>query len=378
MGERTGGCTQVNLCQLRYHLASNNLGAGDLSSRLQDIRKGDWRRVRDSGAAASDLCQITGVRFMRRQNIYIIATLLVSILLLGCAAADPSLKPPTDSSPLAGDADNQGTPEKETQDTPAPAATVVPRSAPTARRMAEFTMSSTSGRAPLTVQFTNQSDIADSFHWDFGDRSTATTRTKGEVVSHRYTEAGEHTVTLTATRKGDPPEVITTTMTVTVEPGPVDFIDLQPRAVTLRAGQRQEFTATAFDRFENHIPNDEAGLAYEIVEGPLGGLYQNRKNTALYNGNDPGEVVVMVTTGPGGVSTTSMITVVAIKARTVSAGDRDHTTGETHHHHRRSVVRCGSIPQLAHMIASPTLQATTLGQRAGVGTPRRNRIGHQI
>ncbi len=59
---------------------------------------------------------------------------------------------------------------------------------------AAFTASATSGNAPLSVTFTNQSTGATSFQWTFGDgtQSTATNPTK------IYTQGGTYTVALTA------------------------------------------------------------------------------------------------------------------------------------------------------------------------------------
>ena len=61
---------------------------------------------------------------------------------------------------------------------------------------ASFTASTTSGTAPLPVQFTDTSSGAPTaWAWDFGDGSTAT----GATASHTYTEPGSHTITLTVT-----------------------------------------------------------------------------------------------------------------------------------------------------------------------------------
>ncbi len=64
---------------------------------------------------------------------------------------------------------------------------------------ANFTASPTSGCAPLTVTFTDQStgDI-DSWSWDFGDGSTSTEQNP----THQYTSAGTYTVKLTVTGPG--------------------------------------------------------------------------------------------------------------------------------------------------------------------------------
>ena len=65
--------------------------------------------------------------------------------------------------------------------------------------LAEFTADVTSGTAPLTVQFTNQStgDIS-SYSWDFGDGGASTQQNP----AHAYDSAGAFTVSLTATGPG--------------------------------------------------------------------------------------------------------------------------------------------------------------------------------
>jgi PKD repeat protein len=60
--------------------------------------------------------------------------------------------------------------------------------------VASFSVSTASGKAPLTVKFTDKSTGSPaSWSWDFGDKSTSTTRSP----SHKYTKAGKYTVTLT-------------------------------------------------------------------------------------------------------------------------------------------------------------------------------------
>ena len=60
---------------------------------------------------------------------------------------------------------------------------------------ASYTESATSGTAPFTVRFSDESANAPtSWSWDFGDGSTST----DESPSHTYTESGNFVVTLTA------------------------------------------------------------------------------------------------------------------------------------------------------------------------------------
>ena len=84
--------------------------------------------------------------------------------------------------------------------------------------VAAFTGTPTSGAAPLTVVFTDQStNNPTSWSWDFGDGGAAITRNP----SHVYAGAGTYTVTLTATNAGgSDPETKTNYITVSAAPPP--------------------------------------------------------------------------------------------------------------------------------------------------------------
>ncbi|MDW5549309.1 PKD domain-containing protein, partial [Methanosarcina sp.] len=58
---------------------------------------------------------------------------------------------------------------------------------------AKFSSNVTSGNAPLTVQFTDLSENAEKWNWDFGDGNISTEQSP----VHTYSGAGEYTVTLT-------------------------------------------------------------------------------------------------------------------------------------------------------------------------------------
>lgn len=73
------------------------------------------------------------------------------------------------------------------------------------------------GCAPFTVPFFNNSTGADSFSYDFGDGSTATTISSPERVEHTFTRAGTYTITLMATNGCS---VSSTSETITVLPQP--------------------------------------------------------------------------------------------------------------------------------------------------------------
>jgi beta propeller repeat protein len=59
--------------------------------------------------------------------------------------------------------------------------------------VAAFTASPTTGKAPLTVTFTDKSTDAYSWYWNFGDKTTSTLQNP----VHKYTKAGKYTVTMT-------------------------------------------------------------------------------------------------------------------------------------------------------------------------------------
>ncbi|NOX90080.1 MAG: PKD domain-containing protein [Calditrichaeota bacterium] len=65
---------------------------------------------------------------------------------------------------------------------------------------ADFTGDPTSGEAPLSVQFTDQSvGTVNSWQWDFGDGGTSTVQNP----THEYSAAGTYTVTMTASNSCD-------------------------------------------------------------------------------------------------------------------------------------------------------------------------------
>ncbi len=60
--------------------------------------------------------------------------------------------------------------------------------------LASFTMSAQHAEAPASVVFTNTSQGADTYVWDFGDGIQST----DSSTTHRYTHAGKYDVTLKA------------------------------------------------------------------------------------------------------------------------------------------------------------------------------------
>jgi PKD repeat protein len=60
--------------------------------------------------------------------------------------------------------------------------------------VANFSTDVTSGNVPLTVQFTDSSENATEWNWDFGDGMNST----DQNPTHTYSTAGNYTVNLTA------------------------------------------------------------------------------------------------------------------------------------------------------------------------------------
>jgi len=82
---------------------------------------------------------------------------------------------------------------------------------------AEFKADVTSGTAPLTVNFTDQSTGSPtSWLWDFGDGTNSTEQN----VSHTYTSAGNYTVNLTVSNAGGDDSEVKTEYIVVSEPLP--------------------------------------------------------------------------------------------------------------------------------------------------------------
>lgn len=124
--------------------------------------------------------------------------------------------------------------------------------------------SSMGGQAPLSVTFTNESTNADRFRWDFGDGITTTTTDINEPVTHEYTKAGTHTVTLTAFKEAEPQLTSVMTLDINVTYGNLDRVELSPNAIELGVTESQQLLAEAVDTYGN--PISEAIFTWEAIE----------------------------------------------------------------------------------------------------------------
>ena len=212
-----------------------------------------------------------GLSPARRLTFLAIVPAVLLVLLAACgggggqATSPPEAPATTASQPGASPTSPPATtpiPTPAPEVTPLPGATSPPppvaTPTPVPPSEAEFSASTTEGEAPLNVAFTNLSKNADVFEWDFGDETTATSTSVGETLTHEYTEAGIYQVTLRALKEGQADAASTSTVSVTVEPGPLFEVKIEPGALTASPVEEQLFTVIALDQFGNEIP----GLSY--------------------------------------------------------------------------------------------------------------------
>jgi PKD repeat protein len=81
---------------------------------------------------------------------------------------------------------------------------------------ADISASTTSGVAPLSVTFTDNTPLATSSTWDFGEGTPVT----GNPATHVYQSAGIYTVTLTSSDGVNPAQTFTASITVSAPPPP--------------------------------------------------------------------------------------------------------------------------------------------------------------
>jgi dipeptidyl aminopeptidase/acylaminoacyl peptidase len=119
--------------------------------------------------------------------------------------------------------------------------------------------------------FSNLSEGGDRFTWDFGDGTTQTTFDPIQTILHEFTEAGVHTVTLTAGEPGSPGnpgnEEGTARLEITVEPGAPSRIDFGEGSgsIVIEAGGTTTIQARARDRFDNEM--SDAPVTLEVQPG---------------------------------------------------------------------------------------------------------------
>jgi len=163
--------------------------------------------------------------------------------------------------------------------------------------VANFVGSPTSGTAPLTVNFTDQSTgQISSWSWNFGDGGTST----AQNPTHQYANAGTYTVSLTVTGPGgSDTETKSNYITVTTAPQP---------PVAAFAGSPTSGTAPLTVNFTDQSTGEITSWAWNFGDGGSS-TQQNPAHTYNSAGN---YTVSLTVTGPGGSDTetkTNYITV---------------------------------------------------------------------
>jgi PKD repeat protein len=111
--------------------------------------------------------------------------------------------------------------------------------------VAQFTADDTTGEAPFTIQFTDQStNTPNTWSWNFGDGNTSTEQNP----THTYTTSGTYTVTLTASSPaGSDAEVKNNYITITdiLDDAPLWGLDYDPMAELMNRGEGNKSAAAA-------------------------------------------------------------------------------------------------------------------------------------
>jgi len=157
--------------------------------------------------------------------------------------------------------------------------------------VSEFSGTPTSGEAPLTVNFMDESTggTPTSWSWDFGDNSETSTLPN---PSHTYTEEGTYTVTLTATNAGGSDGETK-----------VDYVTVDPAAGPTKM-RVDDIVVTK----QNLGRGDKEGVAVVTIRDDLGNLVAGATVTGDFSGKTNETVVSSdVTDGFGQVTLRSSV-----------------------------------------------------------------------
>ncbi len=142
--------------------------------------------------------------------------------------------------------------------------------------VADFVGSPTSGSAPLTVNFTDQSSgNPTSWSWDFGDGGTSTVQNP----LHEYTDVGTYTVSLTASNAfGSDVETKTDYITVTEPSQNTMYVqDITVWRQSFWYWARGYATVTIYDNSGSPLSN---ATVYGTMTGPTGGNVNGTTNSS--------------------------------------------------------------------------------------------------
>ncbi len=176
--------------------------------------------------------------------------------------------------------------------------------------VADFTTDTTSGQAPLAVQFTDTSTNAPtSWAWDFDGNGSTDSTAQNPLFT--YTGAGTYTVALTATNAaGSDPVTKTNLITVSPPPAPVANFSGTPTSGTMPL-------TVAFSDLSTNGPT---GWAWTFGDGGTSTL-QNPSHTYALNGTYTVALTASNGTGPNTLTRVAYITVAGAVVRQ-SGADR--------------------------------------------------------
>jgi PKD repeat protein len=177
-------------------------------------------------------------------------------------------------------------------------ATITATTAPPPPPVANFSASPTSGQAPLTVQFTDQSTGSIStWDWNFGDGSA---HSSAQNPSHTYNSAGNFTVTLTVTGSGGSSSK-SATITATTAPPPPPVANFSASPTSGQAPLTVQFTDQSTGSISTWDWNFGDGSAHSSAQNP----------SHTYNSAGNFTVTLSVTGSGGSSSKSATITVTA-------------------------------------------------------------------
>ncbi|MBE2266889.1 MAG: PKD domain-containing protein, partial [Anaerolinea sp.] len=168
---------------------------------------------------------------------------------------------------------------------------------------AGFSLSTASGRAPLTVQFSDQSvGNITSWLWNFGDGTTSTERSP----SHTFTNVGTYNVFLTVTGPGG--TSIASRQVVVENP-------VSPPPIALFSAQPNSGTAPLTVQFSNQSTGSISGYTWNFGDGSL-----SSETNPVHTFTVPGTyTVTLYASGPGGSSTAQVIIMASAPTATPTA-----------------------------------------------------------
>jgi len=138
--------------------------------------------------------------------------------------------------------------------------------------------------APFTVQFTDKSPTASTWHWDFGDGTTST----DQNPSHTYNNLGFYDVTLSITLAGGCSNAITKSQYIKIKPIIVSISNAP-------AGGCAPFTFSPIP----DVQSIDSVVSYSWDLGEPGATYNTKFPTHTYNSTGVYPITLTVTTQSG-------------------------------------------------------------------------------